>query len=270
MDNYCPVLTIAGSDSGGCAGIQADIKSISACGGFAASVITATTAQNTQGVLDIHAIPLPHLAMQLDAVLQDIDFKAVKIGMLHSAAVVECVQAKLSEYGVNNIVLDPVMVATSGDRLINEDALNRLRQFLPHAQVITPNLPEAEVLLGHSIDADSQQQAAKVLAETFATSVLLKGGHASANQQAQISDVLYCIDTKQHYVFTKALIDTKHTHGTGCSLSSAIATFLARGYALPEAVKRACTFVHQAIESGSSKQLGKGNGPIDHFYLLGK
>ena len=270
MCNYSPVLTIAGSDSGGCAGIQADIKSISACGGFAASVITATTAQNTQGVLDIHAIPLAHLSLQLDAVLQDIDFKAIKIGMLHSAEVIELVQDKLAQYQAKNIVLDPVMVATSGDKLIDQNAVNRLRQFIPHTLLITPNLPEAEVLLGRAITSASQQEAAVELAKAFNTSVLLKGGHATASLNAEITDVLYSITTNQIHSFTKPIIDTNNTHGTGCSLSAAIAAFLARGLPLSEAVQQGCHYVHQAIESGSNKRLGKGNGPIDHFFFLPK
>lgn len=263
---YKSVLTIAGSDSGGGAGIQADIKSISACGAYAASVITATTAQNTQGVTDIHAIPIAHLEKQLDAVLSDIHFGSIKIGMLHSCEVIKVVAEKLAEYNVKNIVLDPVMVATSGDKLITEDAIDCLKDFLPKADLITPNSKEAEILIGHSIDEHNHEATAKEIGTHFKTSVLLKGGHLE-NDSTDMLDVLYDYTTDKIITIQNSRINTNNTHGTGCSLSSSIAAFLSRGYNLENAVKDACQFVNHAIDSGKDKVLGKGNGPINHFGL---
>lgn len=263
---YNSVLTIAGSDSGGCAGIQADIKSISACGAYAASVITATTAQNTQGVFDIHPIPIPHLEKQLEAVFSDIHFGAIKIGMLHSSEVIETVAQKLSEYQAKNIVLDPVMVATSGDRLISDNALDALKQLLPQARLMTPNLDEAELLIGRAIPGDAIAACAKELGTAFKTSVLLKGGHL--NEEAQeVVDTLYNYTTDTTTTIKNPRIPTKNTHGTGCSLSSSIAAFLSKGEDLEQAVQKACAYIHYAIDQGKNKVLGKGNGPINHFGL---
>lgn len=261
---YKSVLTIAGSDSGGCAGIQADIKSISACGAYAASVITATTAQNTQGVLDIHPIPVGHIEKQLDAVLSDITFGSIKIGMLHSSAVIKAIQNKISSH--KNIVLDPVMVATSGDRLITTDALETLKAFLPKATLITPNIPEAELLINSAITKDNFEAMAKEIGQTFKTSILLKGGH-SEDTSNTMTDVLYNYPTNTLSVIQNPKIQTRHTHGTGCSLSSSIAAFLSLGNSLEDAVKKGCSYVNKAIASGSTMVLGKGNGPINHFNL---
>lgn len=262
---YQKVLTIAGSDSGGCAGIQADIKSISACGAYAASVITATTAQNTQGVMDIHPIPIEHIAKQLEAVFSDIEFDAVKIGMLHSCEVIRTVAQKLVEYNVKNIVIDPVIVATSGDLLINDNAtINCLREFLPQAFLITPNRKEAEILSKVSISEDNAEASAKEIGLQFRTSVLLKGGHLE-NASQDIIDILYEYPSNKVSIIKSPKIDTKNTHGTGCSLSSSIATFLSKGHPLDHSVKKACKYISQAIHSGKDKTLGKGNGPIDHF-----
>ena len=263
---YNSVLTIAGSDSGGCAGIQADIKSISACGGYAASVITATTAQNTKGVFDIHALPISHLEKQLDAVLSDISFGAIKIGMLHSCDVINTVQRKLNSYPVKNIVLDPVMVATSGDKLITEDAIACLKNFLPYASIITPNIPEAELLIDTSITIENMESAAKKIGEVFNTSVLLKGGHLT-NASKETTDILYIHDTNEIHIIKNTKVNTRNTHGTGCSLSSSIATFLSLGYTMEISVKKACEFVNKAIHNGQHKKLGNGNGPINHFNL---
>ena len=191
---YKSVLTIAGSDSGGGAGIQADIKSISACGAYAASVITATTAQNTQGVFDIHAIPIAHLEKQLEAVLDDIHFGAVKIGMLHSCEVIQTVAVKLSEYHVKNIVLDPVMVATSGDKLITDNAIDCLKEFLPQARLITPNISEAELLVNHSINSSNFEASAQEIGRSYKTSVLLKGGHLERKEDIML-DILFNRET---------------------------------------------------------------------------
>ena len=264
---YTSVLTIAGSDSGGCAGIQADIKSISACGAFAASVITATTAQNTQGVTDIHPIPVAHIEKQLDAVFSDIDFGAVKIGMLHSCEVIEAIAGKLSAYGAKNVVLDPVMVATSGDKLINDDAINCLKSLLPQAKLITPNSKEAEILIGHAIDQANAPATAKEIGQHFKTSVLLKGGHL-ADSGTEMIDVLYDFIADQTVIIRNPKVNTNNTHGTGCSLSSSIATFLSLGDNLTDAVTKGCNYINQAIALGQYKVLGKGNGPVNHFGLV--
>ena len=263
---YKSVLTIAGSDSGGCAGIQADIKSISACGAYAASVITATTAQNTQGITDIHPIPVSHIEKQLDAVFSDIHFDSVKIGMLHSCEVINAVSLKLSEYKAKNIVIDPVMVATSGDKLIADDAINCLKKLLFQAFLITPNSKEAEILIGHPIDKHNAEATAKEIGMKFKTSVLLKGGHLD-NQTKNVFDILYEYATDKIFIIKNNRINTNNTHGTGCSLSSAIAAFLSKGYDLENAVKKACEYINIAIAHGKDKILGKGNGSINHFGL---
>lgn len=261
---YPSVLTIAGSDSGGGAGIQADIKSISACGAYAASVITATTAQNTQGVMDIHAIPILHLEKQLDAVLSDIAFGAIKIGMLHSCEVIQVVEAKLKAYKSQNIVLDPVMVATSGDNLIDKPAIACLNAFLPQATLITPNLPEAEILIGHPIAPEDAKVTAREIGQIFKTSVLLKGGHMEVSADKML-DHLYDFEMDHSHVFESPRIHTSNTHGTGCSLSSSIATYLSQGDGLVAAVEKGIRYVNQAIALGKDKVLGKGHGPINHF-----
>ena len=260
---YTPVLTIAGSDSGGGAGIQADIKSISANGGYAASVITASTAQNTQGVTDIHPIPVPHIIMQMKAVFDDISFCAVKIGMLHSPEVIKAVQNTLEEYKINTIILDPVMIATSGDKLLNDDAIQSLKEFLPKVTLITPNIPEAQLLVGHDIALDNLETSAKELAELYQTSVLLKGGHLKLTDT--MTDILYNWESKQVTVIKNKSVVTKNTHGTGCSLSSAVATFVGLGYSLEEACIKGCAYLNEAIEKGKDKVLGKGHGPVNHF-----
>ena len=261
--SYHTVLTIAGSDSSGGAGIQADIKSISACGGYAASVITATTAQNTQGVTDIHAIPVPHLVAQMEAVLSDTDFDAIKIGMLHSSEVIEAVQSTLAKYPTKHIVLDPVMIATSGDTLITDDAIESLKAFLPHVTLVTPNIPEAELLLGHSITLENMKDAAKQLAEMYQTSVLLKGGHLEL--RVEMTDILYNYNTQETTVIHNPSVKTVNTHGTGCTLSSSIATFLSKGYCLEDATTKGCIYLNKAILEGKDKVIGHGHGAVNHF-----
>jgi len=260
---YTTVLTIAGSDSSGGAGIQADIKSISANGGYAASVITATTAQNTQGVTDIHPIPVPHIVKQLEAVLDDIDFGAVKIGMLNRSEVVEAVQSTLAKYNVKKIILDPVMIASSGSRLMDEDAIESLKKFLPHTYLLTPNVPEAKVLIGHSISLENVERSAKELGEKYKTSILLKGGHLKFSDE--MTDTLYNYESKKITTIKNKAIETINTHGTGCSLSSSIATYIALGDNLEEASIKGCTYLNEAIEKGKDKVLGKGHGPVNHF-----
>lgn len=265
MSRYKAVLSIAGSDSGGCAGIQADIKSICANGAYAATVITATTAQNTQGVTDIHALPIAHIKAQLDAVLSDMQFDAVKVGMLHSPEVIEVVQERLAAYGVKNIILDPVMVATSGDKLISTEAIEALEGFLPQVTLITPNIPEAELLLGDVITLSNLEESAKALSEKYGTSVLLKGGHLEFKEL--MTDLLFLKEENRAVTIHNPSVETEHTHGTGCSLSSSIATYVALGATLEEAVTKSCAYLNQAIEAGKDKILGKGHGPINHFML---
>ncbi|MFI2741141.1 bifunctional hydroxymethylpyrimidine kinase/phosphomethylpyrimidine kinase [Zhouia sp. PK063] len=265
IKQYKKVLTIAGSDSGGGAGIQADIKSISATGCYAASAITALTAQNTLGVHGIHPVPVDFLAQQLDAVFTDINFDAVKIGMLHSTEVILTVKKALLKYHAKNIVLDPVMVATSGDPLLQEEAISSLKnELLPLANLITPNLPEASLLLGKPITSqNSLADAAQELAENFKTNILLKAGHFN---DATLTDVLYNYNTGNTIFYENTRIDTQNTHGTGCTLSSAIASFLAQENDMTTAIQKAITYLHQALHYGKDYQLGKGHGPVHHFY----
>ncbi|MDF1880321.1 bifunctional hydroxymethylpyrimidine kinase/phosphomethylpyrimidine kinase [Sulfurimonas sp. MAG313] len=262
--SYCAILSIAGSDSGGGAGIQADIKSISANGGYAASVITASTAQNTQGVTDIHPIPVPHIIEQMKAVFDDISFSAIKIGMLHSSEVINAVQNTLKAYKMTHIVFDPVMIATSGDKLLNDDAVQSLKDFLPHVMLITPNIPEAELLIGHKIDINNLEISSQELAELYHTSVLLKGGHLKLTDT--MTDILYNYKSKKTTVIHNKTIETKNTHGTGCSLSSSIATYIGLGFSLEEACIKACEYLNIAIEKGKDKILGHGHGPVNHFW----
>lgn len=261
---YCSILTIAGSDSGGGAGIQADIKSISANGGYAASVITASTAQNTQGVTDIHPIPISHIIKQMQTVFDDIDFSAIKIGMLHSPEVIQAVQSTLAKYKMTKVIFDPVMIATSGDKLLNDDAVQSLKDFLPKVMLITPNIPEAELLIGHSIDLSNLQTTAKELSELYHTSVLLKGGHLKLTDT--MTDVFYNYESKKTTIINNKTVETINTHGTGCSLSSSIATYVGLGFSLEEACIKGCAYLNMAIEKGKDKLLGKGHGPVNHFW----
>ena len=267
MKHYRKVLSIAGSDSGGGAGIQADIKTISACGCYAATAITAITVQNTLGVQAVHAVPTEILRGQIDAVLSDIGADAVKIGMLHSSEVVRLVREMLIRFNAGNIVLDPVMVSTSGHRLIEEDAIASLRtELLPLARVITPNIPEAEILLGgRKLSFQSElPDAARELAESSGASVLLKAGHLSEDD---LSDIFYDLEDGKCYSLTSKRIHTKNTHGTGCTMSSAFASMLAKGMSLPDAAKAAKDFINGAILSGKDYEIGYGFGPVNHLYL---
>jgi len=263
--NYKRVLTIAGSDSGGGAGIQADIKSISACCCYASSAITAITAQNTIGVQDIHPIPHTILKSQIEAVLDDIGTDAIKIGMLHSPENIQIIADCIDKYKIKNVVLDPVMVATSGDQLLLDEAINQLKGILfPKVRIITPNLPEAEVLVGRKIEKQTEfRKVAKELAEKFQVSVLLKAGHINEDI---LVDVLYDFEQKEFLDLSSKRIDTKNTHGTGCSLSSALASFLARDYNISESAQRAKDYINQAILSGIDYEIGKGHGPVHHFH----
>lgn len=264
--NYYRVLTIAGSDSGGGAGIQADLKTFSALGTYGMSVITALTAQNTQEVRGIQAISPEFVAQQMGAVLEDIGVDAVKIGMLHSAEIIEVVAENLEKYRVPNIVLDPVMVAQNGDKLLKKSAIEALKHVLiPLATILTPNLPEAEVLLDRKL-ANYQEMsdaAQDIVFQYKPESVLLKGGHLRG---AYSTDILYLRNTRKFAKFKKENIATKNTHGTGCTLSSAIAAGLAKGMDLENAVQNAKDYLTKAIQAGAEYELGEGHGPVKHFW----
>ncbi|QOQ71058.1 bifunctional hydroxymethylpyrimidine kinase/phosphomethylpyrimidine kinase [Photobacterium damselae] len=260
-------LTIAGSDSGGGAGIQADIKAISATGGYACSVITALTAQNTQGVHGIYSISANFVAEQLDAVFRDLDVKAVKIGMLSDSNIISIIAHKLRQYQPKYLVVDPVMVATSGDLLLEHNAISTLKeQLLPLADVITPNLPEAAALLDCAQPKTEEDMEAMIeqLRQLGAHSVLLKGGHLD-NTTNSTDLLILPHDVLQ---FTTPRIDTQNTHGTGCTLSAAIASYLAQGYSLTEAVKAAKHYISNAIAHADELQIGSGHGPVHHFFNL--
>ena len=255
-------LTIAGSDSSGGAGIQADIKTMSANGVYAMSTITALTAQNTTGVYGILEATPDFLANQLDCVFTDIYPDAVKTGMVSSTALIQVIADKLTQYQAKNIVVDPVMVATSGSRLISEEAVDALKErLLPLATVLTPNIPEAEVLSGLTIsDAAGMEAAARAISQRYGCAVLCKGGH----QINDADDLLWRDGTAKW--FRGRRIQNPNTHGTGCTLSSAIASNLAKGYDLDAAVERAKAYISGAL--GAMLDLGKGSGPMDHLFDL--
>ncbi len=259
-------LTIAGSDSGGGAGIQADLKTFAALGVYGTSAITAITAQNTLRVAQVFELPPDLVAAQIDAVMTDIGADAVKTGMLANAAIIEAVAAKLREHGPRPLVVDPVMVAKSGDRLLREDAVAALReQLLPLATVLTPNLPEAEVLLGRPLATwDDVRAGARELVAMGAQAVVMKGGHvpASAGREGPATDILY--DGQQFHEYTAARVDTQNTHGTGCTFASAIAAGLAKGESLHGAVAMAKAYVTKALQS--AYPIGHGHGPVHHFF----
>ena len=264
----CPrVLTIAGSDSGGGAGIQADIKSISANGCFATSAITAITAQNTLGVNAVEGLPIGIIEEQIDAVLSDIGADSIKIGMLHSAKVVQCVARMLRKYEITNVVLDPVMVSTSGHKLIEDSAIEVLKsELIPMVRIITPNIPEAEILLGEAISKQGDlPNAARRLAELYDVSVWLKAGHLVDDE---LIDIFYNRETNETIELSARRIDTHNTHGTGCTLSSALAAQLAKGLSLTEAARAAKQYINQAIVHGANQSIGHGHGPVNHFYNL--
>ena len=259
---YVRVLTIAGSDSGGGAGIQADLKTIASLGCYGMTAITAITAQNTMGVTAIHGVPPEILKAQLQAVLDDIGVDAVKIGMLHSPEMVELVAWAIDHYKLGNVVLDPVMVATSGDTLVGQDTIKVLvRELFGRALIVTPNLDEAALLLGHPIDSIAELDGAAVeLLGLGAKSALLKGGHLAGDD---LVDVLAQPDHALIRLQSQR-IESRNVHGTGCTLSAAIACFLALGLELPEAVTQARSYILRAIEKGSRIRTGQGHGPLNH------
>ena len=257
------VLTIAGSDSGGGAGIQADIKAMSANGVFAMSAITAITAQNTEEVTDVFELPLSIIAAQIDAIFDDFDVAAVKTGMLSSPAIVELVAKRLKPQNVTNLVVDPVMISKSGHALLKPDAIDAVKQLLfPLALIVTPNVHEAQQLSGIAITslADAKR-AAKVIHSFGCRHVLIKGGHLLTERA---TDVLY--DGRFFNILKGEFIKTRHTHGTGCTFASALAAHLGRGRSVLDAVQAAKSYVTEAIRH--SLAIGHGQGPTDHFYFL--
>ena len=257
-----PVLTIAGSDSSGGAGVQADLKTMTMLGCFGMSAITALTAQNTLGVQGICPVPAEFLKQQIAAVCEDIPPAAVKVGMVYDTPQILAIAEAVAQYQLPHVVVDPVMVATSGDPLLKQQAQQALtEQLFPLAELLTPNLPEAEQLTGTSITSPPQmEQAARQLSETYHTAVLLKGGHSVGS----CNDLLYAAGTATW--FSGQRTDTPNTHGTGCTLSSAIASFLAQGASLEESVRRGKAYISDAIAAGLS--LGHGHGPIAHNYAI--
>lgn len=261
-------ITIAGSDSGGGAGIQADLKTFSALGVYGASAITALTAQNTRGVQGIHEVPAAFVTQQIDSVFVDLAVTAVKIGMLSKTGVIAAVAEGLSRYAQTiPVVLDPVMVATSGDRLISDDAVSALREtLLPRADLITPNLPEAAVLLGEALardEAEAEAQARR-LVTLGARAVLIKGGHGRGETS---TDHLVTADGSSRR-FSAPRLATRNTHGTGCTLSAAVAAGLARGLGLADAVAAAKDYLTAAIGAADRLAIGGGHGPVHHFHAL--
>jgi len=262
QQRYVRVLTIAGSDSGGGAGIQADLKTFAALGCYGMTAITALTAQNTVGVQAIHAVPPEFLRSQLQSVLDDIGVDAVKIGMLHTPEVVRTVAWAIGHYGLQRVVLDPVMVATSGDRLIADETVEVLvRELFPLATVVTPNLDEAALLIGRPIEgADALEDAGRSLLAMGARAALVKGGHLAGDE---VVDLL--VQPGQPSLrLASQRIASRNVHGTGCTLSSAIAAHLAQGLPLDAAVQRARDYILRAIAEGAAVQTGLGHGPLNH------
>ncbi|KJY69890.1 hydroxymethylpyrimidine kinase [Vibrio coralliilyticus] len=259
------VLTIAGSDSGGGAGIQADIKAISATGSYACSVITAITSQNTLGVSAIHPIPLEHIESQLDAVFTDLNVVAVKVGMLADARIIKVVADKIRQYKPAHLVVDPVMVATSGDLLLEQSAISTLKeQLIPMADLITPNLPEGAALIDGAVPENEDQMGNMIeeLRALGAKAVLLKGGHLEKDDNS--NDLLILAQTSE--LLSAKRFPTKNTHGTGCTLSSAIASYLAQGNRLHKAVYLGKQYISQAIAHADELNVGTGHGPVHHFF----
>ena len=261
---YARVLTIAGSDSGGGAGIQADLKTFAALGCYGMSAITALTAQNTVGVQGIHAVPAEFLKVQIQSVVEDIGVDAIKIGMLHAPGIVEVVAWAIDHYQLKNVVLDPVMVATSGDRLIaNETVQVLVRELFPRVNVITPNLDEAALLLGRDIpNAEALDTAAQDLLAMGANAVLLKGGHLAGDEVVDL--LVQTNGSSQRLASTR--IPSRNVHGTGCTLSSAIAAHLALGHPLGDSVRLARSFILDAIAQGADVTTGHGHGPLNHGF----
>jgi hydroxymethylpyrimidine/phosphomethylpyrimidine kinase len=263
------LLTIAGSDPSGGAGIQADLKTFGALGGYGMSVVAALTAQNTKGVTGIHDVPAAFVEEQLQDVLEDIGADAVKIGMLHTRAVIEAVARQLEKFGVRRVVLDPVMVAKGGQKLLRDDAIEAIKtRLFPLALVATPNLPEAEVLAGFAVSSGADiARAAAAIHALGAKAVIVKGGHA-VDRAASDDFLSVCGENgKNAAIWLRASrVATLNTHGTGCTFSSALAVFLGRGLAIETAAAEAKKYVSGAIASAKDWNLGHGHGPVDHFF----
>jgi hydroxymethylpyrimidine/phosphomethylpyrimidine kinase len=257
-------MTIAGSDSGGGAGVQADLKTFQALGVYGASTLTAITAQNTVGVMAVHEIPTEIISAQIDAVVSDIGVDAAKTGMLSSVEIIGTVAERIRHWGLERLVVDPVMVAKSGDRLLREDAVQALvQELLPLALVLTPNIPEAEVLVGRALESDADiRQAAREILAMGPRTVVMKGGHRAGDA----TDLLF--DGRDFVALSSERFDTPNTHGTGCTFSAAIAAGLARGLTVEDAVSEAKRYVSEAIRL--SVPLGGGHGPVAHDWLLSR
>ena len=258
------VLTIAGSDSSGGAGIQADIKAISAMGSYAASVITSVTAQNTLGVQAIHPIPSDMVHQQIESVMDDLHPEAIKIGMVCDKDIALTISKNIHKYQPRWVVYDPVMVSTSGHKLMTDDTINIIRQkLIPQATLITPNLHEAKILLGNSLkDEDEMKKGAELLGKTYKCSVLIKGGHL---ENDEMCDILYDATEERCFRYHAPKIESHNLHGTGCTLSSAIATKLSQGHPLKEAIALAKDYVTKAINASKNMHIGNGHGPLWHF-----
>ncbi|TYB35815.1 MAG: bifunctional hydroxymethylpyrimidine kinase/phosphomethylpyrimidine kinase [Flexistipes sinusarabici] len=256
-------LTIAGSDSGGGAGIQADLKSFAAAGVYGTSVITSVTSQNTQGVTDIFNLPLDSIESQIDAIFADFDISCVKTGMLSTAEIIQAVSDRLQNYNVKKLVVDPVMVAKGGSRLLEKNAVNTLvESLIPQAYIITPNIEEGEFLLNCKINnEEDMRKAAKELMRMGSEFVLLKGGHLKSRYA---KDIL--VGTNVELSFSAEKIGSKNTHGTGCTYASSIAAYLAKGFDIDKAVQTAKNYIYEAISSSRNLRIGSGHGPLNHFF----
>lgn len=269
--HYIPVITIAGSDSSGGAGAQADIKTISALGCYAASAITAITVQNTRGVTAVHTVPADIVEGQIRAVMDDIRPTVAKVGMVNDTATIRAIARALADYAdrMKAIIIDPVMVATSGSPLMQPDAIGAFRtELMPLATLLTPNVPEAEILSGEKLGAtaseDDFQKAAGKIALQCASAVLIKGGHHEGRLKV---DRLYDSEGTMTGLYSSPTVDTRNTHGTGCTLSSAIASYMARGLAVTDAIQEAKKWLSEALKAGADVEIGDGHGPVDHFFM---
>lgn len=270
MKTYKRALSIAGSDPSGGAGLQADLKTFSALGVYGMTAVVAVVDENTVGVTGVHPVPVPFVEGQIRSCLDDIGADAVKIGMLHSSELIRAVRDTLAPYNIRNVVLDPVMVATSGDALLEPEAVGTLRdELVPAVAVITPNVPEAEILLGEKIEDQSQlpDAARELSTRAGGVSVLLKAGHLDGDT---LTDIFFNGATGRLSTLTMPRVETVNTHGTGCTLSSAFAAFLAKGASLDEAARLAKDYIAAAIAAGAGYKIGHGHGPVNHFHALWK
>ncbi len=267
-EKYNIVLSVAGSDSSAGAGVQADLKSVMACGAYCTMAITALTAQNTCGVQSVNIVSDDVVSAQIGAITDDMKIDALKLGMLPTRGIVERVRRLIVDNNISNVILDPVMVATSGDLLVGGDVAKEIiSSLLPLATVITPNIPECEFISGIKINGEEDfAQVAEYFKGLGSRALLLKSGHLDGDM---IKDHLYNFENGDHIVYEYVKIETKNTHGTGCSLSSSIAAYMAQGHGINDAVKLAEDYIHTAIASATYK-LGNGCGPVNHFYMLDK